>query len=254
MDDVPRMIASENDETLIQIDGFWVRRENESQDRVVINDVFHGDCYRTSLFGNTDIDELVVDVGAHIGAFAKLWHRKNPKAKIICIEACPENIPALLANVGSFATVIHAACTYELDNVGLLNAVYPNCVSTGGSIVVPLAMLSQSGQPHDNQYYQDARPLAKITLEEVLAIAVRDRIEILKLDCEGSEFSILGKTPSLTRIRSIFAEYHGWDRFLELQRERFRGWDFGQMASGVLGIVHLANPNWPPPTLPIASV
>ncbi len=233
----------------IQVHGFQVRRDNFDQDMVIVNDIYVNDAYKTTFFRNSGEEELVIDVGAHIGCFARLWHEKNPKAKIICVEACPENIPLLQANVGHFAMVVHAACTYEPGEMALLNAVRPNCESTGGSTVVPANRLNDEAlrQP-DYEYWHDRRPLRKVTLEDLMAMAGRDRIEILKLDCEGSEFSILAETPSRARIRTMLGEYHGLARWDALRGRYFQGWDYGHMfahESG-LGIFHLVNPVWPP--------
>jgi precorrin-6B methylase 2 len=126
---------------LVFREGFWVRADNEEQDLVIVRDILQQDAYRTALLSG-DAFNVVIDVGAHIGTFAALWHAKNPRARIVCVEACPENIAALQKNVGSFATVIQAACTYDTRPLALLNAVRPNCESTGGSMVVPLAELA----------------------------------------------------------------------------------------------------------------
>lgn len=143
---------------LVFREGFWVRADNMEQDLAVVRDIVQSDAYCTALLAG-DAFNIVVDVGAHIGTFAALWHAKNPIAKIICVEACPENIPALQKNVGSFATVIHAACTYQTEPLGLLNAVRPQCESTGGSMIVPLNQLGTApGQP-GYQYWHDTRPV-----------------------------------------------------------------------------------------------
>ena len=63
-----------------------------------------------------------------------------------------------------------------------------------------------------------------MTLEDLMQQHGLDRIDVLKLDCEGSEFSILGQTSSLDRIGIIVGEYHGRDRFRELVQQRFAGW------------------------------
>jgi FkbM family methyltransferase len=233
---------------LIFREGFWVRHDNIEQDLVVIRDVFQGDAYRTALLG-CDAFHVLIDIGAHIGTFAALWHVKNPSARIACIEACPENIPALQKNVGHFAEVIHAACTYQAKPLALLNAVRPRCESTGGSMVVPLDEIDTApGQP-GYHYWRDTRPLPAITLEEIMARLEVDHIDLLKLDCEGSEIDILGNTPSRERIRFVVGEYHNrtaWDAF---RTRVFRHWDYGHMfacpATG-RGLFHLANRVWPP--------
>jgi FkbM family methyltransferase len=231
---------------LVLREGFWVREDNVDQDLTIVRDVFHNDCYRTALLGAEHFD-VVVDVGAHIGTFAALWHAKNPRAKIVCIEACPENIPALKKNVGDFAKVIHAACSYGEAPLGLLNAIRPACESTGGSMVVPLAELEvTSGQP-GYRYWLDRRPLPKTTLEDVLALLGEDHIDLLKLDCEEGEYDILEQTPSRRRIRFILGEYHGQARWDEFRLKHFCFWDYGHMyAMADRGLFHLANRCWPP--------
>ena len=213
------------------------------------------------------IDELplprpvVVDVGAHIGCFAKRMHDRNPSARIICVECCPENVPALEKNAGHFATVVSAAVTYEQE-VALLNAVYPNCVSTGGSTVITRAELerrvaehqasaqastndatSADAPPRVGEYWADFRPIRTLTLEDLMREHQFQRIDVLKLDCEGSEFSILSKTPSLNRIGIIVGEYHGKADFEKLVAERFAGWELRIIRDGELGTFWLRNPS-----------
>jgi hypothetical protein len=92
----------------------------------------------------------------------------------------------------------------------------------------------EPGQP-GYVYWRDRRPLPKVTLEDLLAESGRDRIEVLKLDCEGSEYSILGRTPSLARIGFILGEYHGQARWDEFRARRLAGWDYGHMSMDALG-------------------
>ncbi|WP_339911608.1 FkbM family methyltransferase [Symmachiella dynata] len=241
--------ATQLDGALIRCSEFWIRRDNIEQDLVIVRDIFQEDAYHTHLLSDNTEPEVVVDIGAHIGCFAKLWHRKNPQATIICVEACPENLDALRANVGEFAKVVHAACTYETGAVSLLNAVRPNCESTGGSVVVPRDDLETSElRQVGYQYWNDLRVLPKVTLEELMDWFGLDHINVLKLDCEGSEYSILGNTPSLDRIRMVVGEYHGrqqWDAF---RARSLSNWDYGHMYDGGEngGLFHLANRVWPP--------
>jgi FkbM family methyltransferase len=66
-----------------------------------------------------------------------------------------------------------------------------------------------------------------LTLGELMAEHGLERIDVLKLDCEGSEFSILGRTTVLDRIGLIVGEYHGREAFQKLVVERFGGWSMG---------------------------
>lgn len=213
------------------------------QDCDVVGEVICNDGYRTSLRGHRGPGEIVVDIGAHIGCFGVLWHNKNPGARIACVEVCPENIPVLQANVGQFAQIINAACSYDPGDLWLLNSVKEGGTATGGSIVIPAVDRNDVTHLH----WQDQRPIRKVTLEEIMASLGTDHIDVLKLDCEGSEFSILEHTPSLDRIGIIFGEYHGQERWDELRERKFQGWDYGNMhAAGGLGIFHLVNPRGAP--------
>lgn len=232
---------------LIQRCGIWVRDDNVRQDMVVVNDIFLQDAYKTKLLHPRQRrGEVVVDVGAHIGCFAKLWHQLDPTACILCVEACPENLEALRANVGDFASVVHAACTYEPGEMALLNTVQPHCENTGGSTVVPLKDLDAAPDKLGEVYWRDRRSLPKVTLEDLMKRLGVDYIDVLKLDCEGSEYSILGKTPLLHRIGFVLGEYHGRDRWNHFRAERLAAWDYGHMvdAGDFGGNFHYRNPAW----------
>lgn len=234
---------------LVQRDGFWIRAECAEPDMVIVRDVYQNDAYRLSLIPGVVAEaELVVDVGAHIGCFAKLVHERNPLAKIVCIEANADNVEALRANVGDFATILHGACTYDTGKVRLLNSVYPGCANTGGSHVVPVGY-DDAGKIIDPDYPYNgpAYELTKYTLEDVMRLAGATRIDVLKLDCEWSEYSVL-TTSNLSRIRFVVGEYHGKSHWEAFRARFFRGWDYGHMYDGgeSTGLFHYRNPVWPP--------
>ena len=191
-------------------------------------------------------------VGAHIGCFSRMIHDRNPLARIIAVECCPENIPALERNVGHFATIVQAAVTYDQD-VGLLSSVYPNCTSTGGCMVLARDELrrrveegkvfAQPGPGVDNEYWADFRPLKTVTLEDLLDQHHVDRIDLLKLDCEGAEFSILRNTTILDRIGLIVGEYHNKNEFLKLVEERLAGWTLRILKDAHAGLFWLVSPS-----------
>jgi hypothetical protein len=81
----------------------------------------------------------------------------------------------------------------------------------GGSLIGPVdhellaATLSAPG------YQRAAQPVAPITLDEILGENGLNEVDLLKLDCEGCESSVLGCADPdlLRRIRFITSEYHG---------------------------------------------
>ena len=232
-----RLLDSVEDGRRSMLEDFHVRPDKSGQDWVIIEDVYLRDCYKTALLPKRSDTEYVLDVGAHIGTFARLWHERNPSAKIACVEACPENIPLLLRNVGRFADVIHAACTYETGPLTFLNAVTsPAGLSTGGSTLV-----TSLPERLDPQYQVDERPLPRVTVHELLNRLGWPRIDVLKLDCEGSEYSIL-TWASIEKIAFILGEYHGFDRWESFRTARFPSWSYGHMSrAGDMGNFHLRN-------------
>jgi FkbM family methyltransferase len=249
LDAAVREQLKSTDDSLVFTRGFWIRNRHAEQDLVIVEDVSEQDCYR---IGEIPMPRLVVvDVGAHIGCFSRKVHERNPLACIIAVECCPENIPALEKNVGGFAQIVQAALTYE-GEVALLNAVFPDCGTTGGSAVINREELrkrvvagelaAQQTASRNQQYWADFRPMPTVTIEELLLRHDLDRIDILKLDCEGSEFSILGGTTSLHRIGTIVGEFHGKARFLGLVNECLPGWTLRVLRDGEIGLFWLSNP------------
>ncbi|MFO1040985.1 MAG: FkbM family methyltransferase [Planctomycetaceae bacterium] len=209
------------------------------QDREVVREVVAYDAYRLDLRGLMPTQEsFVIDVGAHIGCFARMWHMRNPKSKIICVEVCPENWELLDVNAAVIACVEHSACTYEVGQLVLHNSVMEGGDATGGSIV------TSPNVQHSGRYWRDEREIQTVTLEGLMSKYEFPRIDCLKLDCEGSEFSILENTTSLDKIGFICGEYHGRSRWETLVRSRFDGWSYCHLSGDDLGIFHLQNPRW----------
>ncbi len=218
--------------------GFWVPERNFHQSDEIIHDVYFGDAYRTGLRSVRGYPEYVVDVGANIGTFSKRWRERNPLAKIACVEVNEHLLASLWRNVGDFAEVIPKACHYG-ENLRLLDAVTgPASRSLGGSVV---CSEEQQRNCTDPQYYHEPKPVETITLEKIQERYGWPYIDVLKLDCEGSEFSILEHC-DLSRIGFIFVESHGVARWRDLLVSRFAGWHSSRMhANGECEIWHLAN-------------
>ena len=85
----------------------------------------------------------------------------------------------------------------------------------GGSMVFPLDE-QRVADPDDHYgYLRIDQAVTPITLDEIMAQEDLAAIDILKLDCEGCEHSVLGTAEAdvLKRIRFIVGEYHGFKRF-----------------------------------------
>ncbi len=215
----------------------WLRRQHHAADLTIVRDVYLDDCYAVGQLPLAP--RYVLDIGAHIGAFARRLHQRFPRAQLACVEANGANIACLRANVGAFARVIHAACTYE-RGVGLLCTVFPGSGNTGGSTVAVVD--GPRWRAADAHYRRRREPLPTCTLESLLAELGWPRIDLLKLDCEGSEFSILGQAACLERVRMIVGEQHDPQRFAQLRAQRLADWQLRVLRRGTPGLFWLVNP------------
>lgn len=216
------------DLALAEENGWYYRRDFHDGDFCSVVAVYENDEYHLCDSAPGRRDEVIIDVGGHVGAFSRLAYLRNRKARIFAIEANPANIPVLHANIGDFATIIPAALTYEPGDVALLDSIYPGTLSTGGSIVLPAAEVAEyTGE----QYIPRPEPLPTITLEKIVADHGIDFVDVLKLDCEGSEHSILRGTASLDRVGIILGEYHsGKSKWYKLVEDCFPPGDWFHIA------------------------
>lgn len=212
--------------------GLWVR-EGNVHDRQIVDEIIIHDEYRMKELKIETRVELVVDLGAHIGAWSHLYHSLNPLAIIVCVEANPRNLPLLQANVGNFARTICAACTYnEGPCVSLCGGKNPSdglptevlrllsCLAPGMTPDFP-------NGPHDT--------VSTIALEDILGGQMPD---VLKMDVEGAEITIL-ENMMLLPNRLLIGEWHDdKDRWEELVKSRLPGWTYRERSH----VFHLLPP------------
>ncbi len=146
----------------------------------------------------------VLDVGAHIGAFAAHCRRLMPNAEMACIEPCGDNLECLKANVGEFAAIRQAALAYGPEPLALLHRTHEISSDTGG----PCG--TSPSAPVPPGFAADERPLARVTMEDIMQELGWETVDLLKLDCGGREHSILRQSPAIRRgqVRRIVGRYH----------------------------------------------
>lgn len=156
-------------------------------------------CYRIGKLGS----DPVLDVGAHIGCFslAAICHGAT---NVHAYEADPRNYHKLMENMLPFHDKVHVhnqavwRSDVECDSVTLhgFDDTDPNANTGGGTVVtggdgttrVPTTKLD-------------------VILERLIWV------QLLKLDCEGSEYPILYGANQLSKVEKIVAEVHGQFQF-----------------------------------------
>lgn len=221
--------------------GVRVRTAHRGPDSSIVRDVFHRDEYRLGALPSAKLPEFIVDVGAHIGAFAATAAARWPEARILSVECNPANEAALKANAQGHRDVLMAACSYLSGSFELDDTVIAGSRNTGTSTLVASGVRVMQSVHERGQ----RRPLAVpvMTLEQIREHAGFPHIDLLKLDCEGSEESILS-CADVRSIRMIVGEYHQRQSFLRIVRDRFEGngWLLREFQTGGgMGIFHLLN-------------
>ena len=144
-------------------------------------------------------DDVLVDIGANIGVFTTYAARRTSNL-VYALEPHPANVELLRRNLelNGIANVrVRAAAV--TDRVGSARLFLSD--SSGGHLLF------------DRNIKGTLRRSVEVpctTLEELMQEPALERVDFLKLDCEGSEGAIFASTPPscLARIRKIAMEFH----------------------------------------------
>jgi len=169
----------------INHDSFKFRNSWEYQ---LYNEVYIQNEYDIDSF-NTD--DVVIDIGSHIGSFSKLAFDKGSK-NVLSFEANSDNYILLKENLKNYSSKIYNLAVFrsdiDVDSVGF------SIDLSSGNTGVGTVMLESSNM------------VKSISLDDVLERF--DKIRLLKIDVEGSEFPILLSSNLLYKVEEIVGEFH----------------------------------------------
>jgi FkbM family methyltransferase len=171
-----------------------------------VSEIIKNNEYGLERFNNIT-DKIFIDIGANHGVATIILAKQNPFSKIFSFEPNPVVFGILQTNV----------INNGLNNVILINkAVHSNkglkLIShphwSGGNIMGSDGLkLSQ----HYNTKKITEISVETISFDNFLVEKNITEIFLLKIDCEGSEFDIIGKSKILfkkTTISNIIGEFH----------------------------------------------
>jgi FkbM family methyltransferase len=189
--------------------------------------------------GGADPIRVVVDIGANIGDALLLLHRHFPRARIIGFEPVLEYFQIAARRVAAIRQIeLHnKAVTAQhlfFDDLGeqprpcqmslTIVKALPEAGTgwQGGSLVGPEDHELLTAGVSAPGYQRISQPVTPMTLAEIVAVNGIGEIDLLKMDCEGCESSVLGCADGdlLRRVRFITGEYHGLARFYPVMRNR----------------------------------
>ncbi len=164
-------------------------------DRVVLNEVLVTNVYKDGL--HLADGDIVVDLGAHIGAFSVLAAQQARGARIYSYEPEPQNVELLTRNV-------------LLNHVADQVTICP--VAVGGTSGRHVFHVSSGGMGALAAGTEQATPIfvETVTLQDVFLTHRLDRINLLKVDIEAAEYEMFAALPEewLARIDRIIMECH----------------------------------------------
>jgi len=162
--------------------------------------------------------EYVVDAGAHIGSFT-LFAAARGAGRIVAIEPNPETYALLVANVRLAGLA---------DRVTTVNRAVADAP---GSRTLHSAKLSSASTILPSDGHQGrAISVEATTLQEIVTATNWPRIDVMKIDIEGSEYDVFSalEPETLARVGVVLVECHhlpGSDPHLIATRLREAGFD-----------------------------
>jgi FkbM family methyltransferase len=144
--------------------------------------------------------DVVLDIGANVGYFSLFALHKNPKVLVLSYEPVPHNF-ALMRK-------------YKEENLSRIWHIFNMAVSgTEESIHLnydPADSFTTDASIFNTYNHKNTIEVKCTTLEKIFSENKLSRVDLLKLDCEGSEYSILYSSADavLQKISCMAVETH----------------------------------------------
>ena len=184
---------------LLSEHGFRIWYREGTSDEAVVRQVLADEGYAHGMPEYVPrAGQVVIDVGAHIGAFSILLAPAIASGRVYALEPCRESYELLARNIRENGLTNVVACRLALtDRSGLATLWYDAEKGNWGHSVVK--RLSDQGETVPTE-----------TLERFLLEHGIDDCALAKFNCEGAEFPILLNTSieALRRIRRLLVLYH----------------------------------------------
>jgi len=140
-------------------------------------------------------EDIIIDIGAHIGLFSLYVSQYCKKGKIFCFEPIKNNFELLEENI----------------MLNKIKNVFPYNVAVSSSTSTATIFLSRDEAAH-SMYLKNSNPVVvkSTSLEKIFYDNKIEKCDLLKLDCEGAEYDILEILSEnlFHKINKIILEYH----------------------------------------------
>lgn len=150
-------------------------------------------------FRKSDVN-VVIDVGANVGYFSLFILSKFPDAQVYAYEPLPKNFNLLKTYKESLSlsnlNIQNSAVNHSAKDI-VLHYDASDSYSTGASIF-------------ENETGEDSINVQATSIPAILENNELQKVDLLKLDCEGSEYEIIYNLPdsSMEKIIALVMETH----------------------------------------------
>jgi FkbM family methyltransferase len=151
--------------------------------------IFLDDCYGLRSLGHHPA--TVLDIGANLGLFSLAARHRFPRARIHAYEPNRQLESFLHSNLAPF----HIDSFFEALGAAPGHAT----LQIGGNSLLTQTIEDPTG------------PIPLVPLAQAVA-RLGGKVDLIKLDCEGAEWSLFHDAETWASIRNLTMEYHLWPR------------------------------------------
>lgn len=201
-------------------ENFYIRSDFGDKDKDIIKNSFDYPIFKSgqstwphSEWENSDFDpKVVVDIGGCLGSFSVMCKSLWPDCYTLIIEPNKENIELCKKNMllhvkeeDESWQIYDAALNYYPDKVNFLKSLKSSGRGYLSDIIPSLNC--------EHYVLQDNSTFSNMELNQIVDLCPDNRIDILKLDCEGGENGLMNSLDIeiLKDIPYIVGEWHGYE-------------------------------------------
>lgn len=180
----------------------------DTNDWNTLESAIHNDEYLLRRLPEPKMDDIFIDIGAHIGSWTVYVEALYPGFTTFAVEVLPQNVQLLRQNINGF--IINLAIAEKSDEIIEM--------SYGDLPEGHHRYIANSTPPTDDLMRFSVKT---ISLNEILEPI--HHVHILKIDCEGAEYNALkGAAPhNLDKIDYIIGEHHYFSPTLQGRKHLF---------------------------------